>query len=187
MPAGPVYSVVASVPASDLRSMLADQEPCRARPVRRSGPSRPRNASARRADAFCLRRGLVHLSACRSLLAKGDWAQARPLVERGTAEYRKRNIFIGLPHAVASSARILAQVGEASEALNHLREGEELLKRRIAGGAIDQAGMDYQWLGRALWCLTGSTMHGGWPIAPSKILHRTPAPPPMHCTCWATS
>jgi class 3 adenylate cyclase/tetratricopeptide (TPR) repeat protein len=93
--------------------------------------------------------GMVHLTAGLRLLVKGDWVQARPLVERGMAEYRKGNIFISLPHAVASSAWILAQVGEAGEALSRLREGEELLERRTAGGLIDQAGLDYSWLGHA--------------------------------------
>jgi tetratricopeptide (TPR) repeat protein len=93
--------------------------------------------------------GMAHVTEGWRLLAKGDWTRARPLVERGTAEYRKGNIFLALPHAVASSARILAQVGETSEAMNYLRQGEELLERGMARGTIDQAGMDYHWLGRA--------------------------------------
>jgi class 3 adenylate cyclase/tetratricopeptide (TPR) repeat protein len=102
--------------------------------------------------------GMAQVTAGWCQLAKGDWAQARPLVERaqarplverGVAEYRKGNISLSLPHAVASSALVLARVGEASEASSRLREGEELLGRRIAGGTIDQAGMDYHWLGRA--------------------------------------
>jgi tetratricopeptide (TPR) repeat protein len=93
--------------------------------------------------------GMTHLCESWRLLAKGDWRQARPLVERGTSEYRKGNILLALPHAVASSARILAQVGEACEALSCLRECEQLLERGIARGTIDQAGMDYHWLGRA--------------------------------------
>lgn len=93
--------------------------------------------------------GMAHVTAGWRLLAKGDWTQARQLVERGTAEYRKGNILLALPHAVASSARIFAQVGESSEAMSHLLEGEKLLERGIARGTIDQAGMDYHWLGRA--------------------------------------
>ena len=92
--------------------------------------------------------GLAHLSAGLRLLAKGDWLEARPFVERGLAEYRKGNIFISLPHAVASSALILAHIGEPSEALSRLREGAEFLDRMTARGTIDQAGMDYHWLGR---------------------------------------
>jgi tetratricopeptide (TPR) repeat protein len=37
----------------------------------------------------------------------------------------------------------------ADEALSCLRECEQLLERGIARGVIDQAGMDYHWLGRA--------------------------------------
>lgn len=97
--------------------------------------------------AFAL--GMVHLTAGLRLVAKGDWAQARPLVERGMAEYRKGNIFISLPHAIASSAWILAQVGETDKALGRLRECDELLQRRTANGIIEQVGMDYSWSGRA--------------------------------------
>jgi class 3 adenylate cyclase/tetratricopeptide (TPR) repeat protein len=93
--------------------------------------------------------GMAHLTAGWCFLAQGDWAQARGLIERGVAEYRKGNITLGLPHAVASSARLLAQLGEATQALDRLQEGEVLLDRRIAAGTIDQAGMDYYWLGRA--------------------------------------
>jgi tetratricopeptide (TPR) repeat protein len=92
---------------------------------------------------------MAHLSAGLRLLAKGDWLEARPLIERGLAEYRKGNIFISLPHAIASSALMLAHIGEASEALSRLREGEKFLDRMTARGTIDQSGMDYQWLGRA--------------------------------------
>jgi class 3 adenylate cyclase/tetratricopeptide (TPR) repeat protein len=97
--------------------------------------------------------GMAYLTAGWRLLAQGVWAHARPLIERGVAEYRKGNIFLALPHAVASSAQLLAQLGEASEALSRLQEGEELLKHRTAGGTIDQAGMDYHWLGRAAFLL----------------------------------
>jgi tetratricopeptide (TPR) repeat protein len=149
MPAGPVYSVVASVPHPIyvrcwlIRSLaelgrFAEAAPHAHEMLRLAEPTH---------SAYAV--GMAQLSACWRLLAKGDWAPAHPLVERGTLEYRKGNIFLALPHAVASSARILAQVGEAGEALSRLREGEELLERRIAGGTIDQSGMDYHWLGRA--------------------------------------
>ncbi len=75
--------------------------------------------------------GMAHLSAGWSLLAKGDWAQAWPHVEQGTAEYRKGNIVLALPHAVATSARILAQLGETGPALSCLQEGEERRARAI--------------------------------------------------------
>jgi len=93
--------------------------------------------------------GAAQLCSGWNLLAKGDWARAWPHFERGTAEYRKGSIVLALPHALASSAWILAQLGETGQALGYLREGEEFLTQGIARGTIDQAGMDYQWLGRA--------------------------------------
>jgi tetratricopeptide (TPR) repeat protein len=93
--------------------------------------------------------GMARLSAGLGLLAEGDWAQARPLIEHGLSEYRKGSIFIGLPHAVASSALVLARVGETAEAWSLVQEGEERLDGLAARGTIDQLGMDYHWLGGA--------------------------------------
>ena len=93
--------------------------------------------------------GRAHFAAGRLHLLKGDWAKARSLIERGIAAYRTGNIGLSLPRAVAASAWVLAQVGEASEALTRLREGEELLERQAARGIVDQHGGDYRSLGRA--------------------------------------
>jgi tetratricopeptide (TPR) repeat protein len=93
--------------------------------------------------------GLAHFAAGRLHLLKGDWAKARALFERGIAVLRTGNNVLSLPHAVASSAWVLAQVGEASEALTRLREGEELLERQAARGIVDQHGADYHSLGLA--------------------------------------
>ncbi len=76
--------------------------------------------------------GLVHFAASAVHLLKGDWAKARSLIEHAIAAYRTGNIVLDLPGAVAYSAWVLAQVGEASEALNRLREGEQLLERQVA-------------------------------------------------------
>src|SRR5262249_42456611 len=62
--------------------------------------------------------GQAHLCAGWYLLAKGDWAQAWPHIDRGTREYRKGNIRLSLPHGIASSALILAQTNEAGQALS---------------------------------------------------------------------
>jgi tetratricopeptide (TPR) repeat protein len=93
--------------------------------------------------------GMAHFTAGSLHLLKGDWAAARPLIEHGIAAYRTGNIVLALPHAVASSAWILAKVGEASEALTRLREGQELLERHAERGVVDQQGGDYHALGRA--------------------------------------
>ena len=81
-------------------------------------------------------------------LVEGDWAKARSLVERWIATARTGNVAVQLPWAVASSAFILAQLGEASEALNRLREGEQLLKRQAATGVVGHRGWAYHLLGR---------------------------------------
>jgi tetratricopeptide (TPR) repeat protein len=82
-------------------------------------------------------------------LLKGDWAKARPLLEHGIAVLRTGNVVLVLPAAVASSAWVLAELGEASEALNLLQEGEQLLERQAARGIVLQRGWDYRSLGRA--------------------------------------
>ncbi len=93
--------------------------------------------------------GLAHRAAGMLHLLKGDWGPAHSLFERGIAAYRTGNIVLTLPHAVAFSAWVLAQVGEAGEALIRLREGEQLLERQAERGFVEQHGGDYQALGRA--------------------------------------
>ena len=77
--------------------------------------------------------GLVHEAAAWLHIFKGDWATARRLIEHGITTYRTGNIVLGLTFAVARSAWVLAQVGEASEALARLRESEQLLERDARG------------------------------------------------------
>jgi len=62
------------------------------------------------------------------------------------------NVVIQLPWAFASSAWTLAQLGEASEALNRLREGEQLLDRQVTSGIVALRGWAYHSIGRA--CLS---------------------------------
>ena len=93
--------------------------------------------------------GQAHLTAGWLHLHKGDWAKARSLIEHGLAAYRAANMSWPFPHPVASSAWVLAQLGEASEALTRLREGEQLLEHNAAKGIVDNHGGDYHWLGRA--------------------------------------
>jgi tetratricopeptide (TPR) repeat protein len=90
--------------------------------------------------------------ACRTTamlhLLKGDWPQALSRLERGIIALRTGNVPLPLPILLASSAWALAQVGEATEALNRLREGEQLLDRQAASGLVGQSGWVYQALGR---------------------------------------
>jgi tetratricopeptide (TPR) repeat protein len=82
-------------------------------------------------------------------LLKGDWAQACSRIEGLVAVARTGNLILHLPRAVASSAWALAQLGEASEALNRLREGEQLLERQGATGISFHRAWGYYALGRA--------------------------------------
>jgi class 3 adenylate cyclase/tetratricopeptide (TPR) repeat protein len=93
--------------------------------------------------------GMAHLAASWLHLFKGDWARARSLIEHGIAAYRTGHVVLNLPHAVAASAWILVHVGEASEALARLREGEQLLEREAARGIVGLHGEAYHSLGRA--------------------------------------
>jgi tetratricopeptide (TPR) repeat protein len=78
--------------------------------------------------------GEAHFCASWIHLRKGDWTKASSLVERGIAVVRAGNVVLNLPGAIASSAWILAQLGESSEALTRLQEGEQLVERQAARG-----------------------------------------------------
>ncbi len=82
-------------------------------------------------------------------LLKGDWARARSLMEHGIGVLRTGNVVLLLPTAVASSAWILAHHDDASEVLNRLQEGKQLLERQAARGVVLHRGWDYHLLGHA--------------------------------------
>ena len=85
----------------------------------------------------------------RSHLVKGDWAKAHALIERQIAVLRTGNIVGELPSALAYSARALAYLGDAAEALDRLRECEQLLEGQSARGRVGMNGWAYYSLGRA--------------------------------------
>jgi class 3 adenylate cyclase/tetratricopeptide (TPR) repeat protein len=93
--------------------------------------------------------GYAHLAAGTLHLVKGDWATARSLLDRGIAVFRTGNVILQLPWAVASSAWVMAQLDEASEALTRLREGEELVERAAARGIVGWRAWHHHQLGRA--------------------------------------
>jgi class 3 adenylate cyclase/tetratricopeptide (TPR) repeat protein len=93
--------------------------------------------------------GQAHLAAGTLRLLKGDWPKARALIDHWIAVVRTGNVLLLLPAAVASSAWALAQLGEVSEALNRLQEGEPLLERQAARGLFNYRGWAYHSLGRA--------------------------------------
>src|SRR5262245_37339806 len=89
--------------------------------------------------------GQAYRAALHLHLLKGDWVKARSMSEHGLAVARTGNVALHIPVPVTASAWALAQLGEASEALNRIREGEPLVERAIA---VNRA-RGYQWLGRA--------------------------------------
>ena len=93
--------------------------------------------------------GFAHLAAGTLHPLKGDWANARSLIERGIAVLRTANIVLLLPYAIASSAWVLAQLGEPSEAMTRLWEGEQLIERHVASRIVGNCGWAYHALGRA--------------------------------------
>ena len=132
--------------------------------------------------------GMAHCAAGMLHLLKGDWAKARSLIEHGIAVLRTGNVVLLLPCAVASSAWVLAQLGEASEALNRLREGEQLLERQAARGIVGASRLGLP--------LAGSRRSAARPArrgaAPGRPRGRilsgvSPGSRPMRCTCSATS
>ncbi len=97
---------------------------------------------------------LAQFAAVMLPLLQGDWIRARSLIEQWIAVLRAGNVVLHLPNAVASSGWVLAQLGEASEALSRLREGEELVERLAARGIVGQHAWVYHALARA-WLLLG--------------------------------
>jgi hypothetical protein len=64
----------------------------------------------------------AHRAAGMLYLLKGAWATARPPIEHAIAVVRTANLGLFLPDVIAASAWVLAQLGEANEALNRIRE-----------------------------------------------------------------
>ena len=88
--------------------------------------------------------GLAHRAAGTLHLLAGDWSKARALLDHTIAVLRAANVVLSLPPTMAGSAWAVAQVGEVSEALNRLRDAEQVIER----GGMRRA-WDYQSLGRA--------------------------------------
>jgi tetratricopeptide (TPR) repeat protein len=82
-------------------------------------------------------------------LLKGDWAKASSLAEHWIAMLRTGNLAIHLPWAVAASALALTRIGAESEALNRVREAEQLLEKQAARGIVAHRGWAYGVVSRA--------------------------------------
>ncbi len=81
-------------------------------------------------------------------LVKGEWAKACPPIEQWRRVEMSGNVVVLHP-LVAASAWALAQLGEASEALDRVRQGEQILARLAASGTVAQSAWAYHALGRA--------------------------------------
>ena len=91
--------------------------------------------------------GLLYYGAGALHLGKGDWAKARSLLEQSVAAFRAGNVAWRVH--VTCSAWVLAQLGETSEALDRLRDGEQLVERFAATGHGAYNAWAYHGLGRA--------------------------------------
>jgi class 3 adenylate cyclase/tetratricopeptide (TPR) repeat protein len=98
--------------------------------------------------------GIAYGAAGTLHLVKGDWAKALAWVERATAALRASNIVLMVPHMVASSAWALMGLGESNEAMNRVREGEQLVERLPARGIVGERSWVYCLLGRT-WLALG--------------------------------
>ena len=79
---------------------------------------------------------------------------------------RTGNIVGELPTALAYSARALAYLGDATEALNRLRECEQLLEGQSARGRVGNGWASYS-LGRA--CLLLGRLDEAWRLGHSAV------------------
>jgi class 3 adenylate cyclase/tetratricopeptide (TPR) repeat protein len=93
--------------------------------------------------------GWARLTASMPHFFQGNWAKAHSLVEHWTNVSQTLDVAVLLPWAVASSAWALAQIGETSEALSRVREGEQLLERQATQGIVGHRAWAYHALGRA--------------------------------------
>jgi class 3 adenylate cyclase/tetratricopeptide (TPR) repeat protein len=101
-------------------------------------------AAARQAEAFRLAEptqraltiGLAHHGGSTLHLLKGEWAEARSLIERWIAVCQSGNVLLQLPYAVPSCAWVLAQIGKTTEAEVRFREGEQVLEASLAQGMV---------------------------------------------------
>jgi class 3 adenylate cyclase/tetratricopeptide (TPR) repeat protein len=93
--------------------------------------------------------GWAYFAASMLHLVKGDWATAHSRVEHWILMHRAGNVAMLLPWGVPASAWVLAQLGEAGEALSRVREGEQLLEHQAERGIFGYRGWAYGAMGRA--------------------------------------
>ena len=91
---------------------------------------------------------LAHIAAGTLHPLKGEWATALALAERGLEALRSGNMVQGRGSALACTAWAQAQLGETGDALDRLRECEQVL-RHYPALLVAQLGWVYHMAGRA--------------------------------------
>jgi tetratricopeptide (TPR) repeat protein len=117
---------------------FAEAAPYEAEAIRLADTTRHANT----VGMACYAAGVLHL-------LKGDWARAHSLIERAIAVFRAGHVLMFMRTAVASSAWVLAQLGDASGARGRLREGEQLADLLAASGVVGYRGWASQSMGRS--------------------------------------
>jgi len=82
-------------------------------------------------------------------LIRGDWTGAHALLEHANAVLRTGNVLLPLPTGLAAAAWALAQLGEEGDALERVREAEQLLENHAARGLLILRRWTYRLLARA--------------------------------------
>jgi DNA-binding SARP family transcriptional activator len=82
-------------------------------------------------------------------LMRGDWVRARTAIEHGTAALGTADAVLTLAGAIACGAWVLAQLGEAEQALRRLREAEDVLQTLESRQIVANSIQAYHALGRA--------------------------------------
>jgi predicted ATPase/class 3 adenylate cyclase len=93
--------------------------------------------------------GLAHRAVGTLYLLKGEWLEARSQLEHAIEVLRAAKVALSFAPTLASCAWALAQLGEMSEAVIRLHEGEEAAQRLAQRGRTQLRGWDYHALGRA--------------------------------------
>jgi tetratricopeptide (TPR) repeat protein len=93
--------------------------------------------------------GFAYQSVSLLHLLKGDWTKAYSLNEHAIAVLRTGNVVLLLSNGLAFSALVLAQLGEASEALNRIAESEQRMEHLASQGNILVLNLGCHVLGRA--------------------------------------
>jgi tetratricopeptide (TPR) repeat protein len=93
--------------------------------------------------------GMAHWAASTFHLFKGEWEKAHSVIEDWVATVRAGSVFLMLARAVAFSAWTSAQRGEVNQALNRIRESEQLLDQLGSRGIVGVRSWTYHALGRA--------------------------------------